>query len=86
MADKLRDQLIGAWKLVSYVEEPVDGSASSHPLGPDASRRSGPISTDHGNLLRSLTDRAICCFDRVHIGLLGPSAKFTTLSSKDAAK
>src|SRR3954467_13671493 len=33
MAAKLRDQLIGAWKLVSYVEEPVDGSAPLHPLG-----------------------------------------------------
>ena len=33
MAERLRDQLIGAWKLVSYVEEPVDGSAPFHPLG-----------------------------------------------------
>lgn len=33
MSEKLRDQLIGAWKLVSYVEEPVDGSAPFHPLG-----------------------------------------------------
>lgn len=33
MAEKLRDQLIGAWKLVSYVEKPVDGSESTHPLG-----------------------------------------------------
>ena len=32
----LRDQLIGAWKLVSYVEEPVDGSAPSYPFGEDA--------------------------------------------------
>jgi hypothetical protein len=29
----LRDQLIGAWKLVSYVEKPVDGSPNSYPLG-----------------------------------------------------
>lgn len=29
----LRDQLVGAWKLVSYVEVPVDGSASRHPFG-----------------------------------------------------
>ncbi len=34
----LREQLIGAWKLVSYVEKPVDGSApfypfSEHPQG-----------------------------------------------------
>jgi hypothetical protein len=35
-AISLRDQLIGAWKLVSYVEEPVDGSALSYPFGEDA--------------------------------------------------
>jgi hypothetical protein len=33
MAEKLRDQLIGTWKLVSYVEKPVDGSAPYSPLG-----------------------------------------------------
>jgi hypothetical protein len=33
MATGLRDQLIGAWKLVSYVEEPVDGSKPFYPLG-----------------------------------------------------
>ena len=33
MATGLRDQLIGAWKLVSYVEEPVDGSEPFYPLG-----------------------------------------------------
>jgi Lipocalin-like domain len=33
MAEKLRDQLIGAWKLVSYVEKPVDGSAPTYPMG-----------------------------------------------------
>lgn len=33
MTEGLRDQLIGAWKLVSYVEEPVDGSPSFRPLG-----------------------------------------------------
>jgi hypothetical protein len=33
VSEKLCDQLIGAWKLVSYVEEPVDGSAPFHPLG-----------------------------------------------------
>lgn len=33
MAASLREQLIGAWKLVSYVEKPVDGSADSYPLG-----------------------------------------------------
>ena len=33
MAEKLRDQLIGAWKLVSYVEKPVNGSAPNHPMG-----------------------------------------------------
>ena len=36
MSNKLRDQLIGAWKLVSYVEKPVDGSADSYPLGENA--------------------------------------------------
>ena len=35
-AISLRDQLIGAWRLVSYVEEPVDGSAPSYPFGEDA--------------------------------------------------
>lgn len=29
MAQGLRERLIGAWKLVSYVEKPVDGSASA---------------------------------------------------------
>lgn len=33
MAGGLRDGLIGAWMLASYIEEPVDGSASFHPLG-----------------------------------------------------
>jgi Lipocalin-like domain len=32
----LRDQLVGAWKLVSYVEKPVDGSAPTYPFGEDA--------------------------------------------------
>jgi hypothetical protein len=32
----LRDQLIGAWKLVSYSEKPVDGSAPTYPFGEDA--------------------------------------------------
>ena len=32
MTDNLRDQLVGAWKLVSYVEKPVDGSAPNYPL------------------------------------------------------
>jgi hypothetical protein len=35
MTESLRDQLIGAWKLESYVEEPVDGSDSFEPLGPN---------------------------------------------------
>ncbi len=34
MAEKLRDRLIGAWKLVSYQEIPVDGSPPFEPLGP----------------------------------------------------
>jgi lipocalin-like protein len=29
----LRDELIGTWKLVSYVETPVDGSPQRFPLG-----------------------------------------------------
>ena len=33
MAENLREQLIGAWKLVSYQETPVDGSDRSGPLG-----------------------------------------------------
>jgi hypothetical protein len=27
MAQGLRERLIGAWKLVSYLEKPIDGSA-----------------------------------------------------------
>src|SRR5205807_3749850 len=37
MTEKLRDQLIGTWKLVSYMEKPVDGSPTVHPLGEQAS-------------------------------------------------
>jgi Lipocalin-like domain len=33
MAEGLRARLIGAWKLVSYRENPVDGSAPFEPLG-----------------------------------------------------
>ena len=33
MAEGLRERLIGAWKLVSYVERPVDGSAPFYPMG-----------------------------------------------------
>jgi hypothetical protein len=33
MKPTLREQLIGAWKLVSYVEEPVDGSEPYYPFG-----------------------------------------------------
>ena len=32
MSEKLRDQLIGTWKLVSYEERPVDGSPSFYPM------------------------------------------------------
>ena len=32
MAAGLRDQLIGAWKLISYEEQPVDGSPSFYPM------------------------------------------------------
>jgi hypothetical protein len=37
MVEKLRDQLIGAWTLVLYVETPVNGGPSNHPMG------NGPI-------------------------------------------
>ena len=33
MTKTLRDQLIGAWKLVSHVEKPVDGSEPVYPMG-----------------------------------------------------
>jgi hypothetical protein len=34
MSDKsLREQLVGAWRLVSYTETPVDGSPKRSPLG-----------------------------------------------------
>jgi len=33
MAEGLRDRLIGAWKLVSYQEIPIDGSDPFEPLG-----------------------------------------------------
>jgi hypothetical protein len=33
MTTTLRDRLIGAWKLVSYVEKPTDGSAAFYPMG-----------------------------------------------------
>ena len=32
MAAGLRDQLIGAWKLISYEQQPVDGSPSFYPM------------------------------------------------------
>ena len=32
MEAQLRDQLIGAWKLLSYEERPVDGSPSFYPM------------------------------------------------------
>lgn len=33
MSKTLRERLIGTWKLVSYVEKPVDGSEPMNPLG-----------------------------------------------------
>ena len=33
MTMTLRQQLIGTWKLVSYVEKPVDGSDPAYPMG-----------------------------------------------------
>jgi hypothetical protein len=35
MTATLRQQLIGAWKLVSYITTPTDGSAPVHPMGED---------------------------------------------------
>lgn len=36
MTISLRDQLVGAWKLLSYVELPVDGGPSFYPMGETA--------------------------------------------------
>jgi len=36
MARALRERLISAWKLVAYVEKPVDGSAPFYPMGEEA--------------------------------------------------
>jgi hypothetical protein len=33
MTKTLRAQLVGAWKLESYVEKPIDGSEPFHPMG-----------------------------------------------------
>src|SRR6185312_585937 len=33
MAEKLHDQLIGVWELVSYVEKPLNGAPPSYPMG-----------------------------------------------------
>ena len=33
MAEKLHDQLIGAWELVSYVEKPLNESPPNYPIG-----------------------------------------------------
>ena len=33
MTKTLREQLVGTWKLVSYVERPVDGSEPTYPMG-----------------------------------------------------
>lgn len=33
MSTTLKERLVGAWKLVSYVEKPVDGSAPFYPFG-----------------------------------------------------
>lgn len=35
-ASSLRDRLIGAWTLQSYIATPMDGSPPFHPLGEDA--------------------------------------------------
>ncbi|HGL6718156.1 lipocalin-like domain-containing protein [Burkholderia contaminans] len=36
LASQLREQLVGAWRLVSYEIRPRDGSAITYPLGRDA--------------------------------------------------
>jgi hypothetical protein len=36
MTPSLREDLIGAWTLESYVERPLDGAPDRHPLGEDA--------------------------------------------------
>jgi Lipocalin-like domain len=36
MTQRLRERLIGAWTLESYVEKPADGSEPVHPLGEGA--------------------------------------------------
>jgi hypothetical protein len=33
MTDRLRDQLIGAWKLVFFVEKPLNGSSPNYAMG-----------------------------------------------------
>ena len=33
MTDKLRDKLIGAWELVSFVEKPLNGFPLNYPMG-----------------------------------------------------
>jgi hypothetical protein len=33
MSRRLKDQLLGTWRLISYVEVPVDGSAKRYPMG-----------------------------------------------------
>ena len=33
MSEKLTDQLLGTWRLISYVEVPADGSAKRYPMG-----------------------------------------------------
>jgi Lipocalin-like domain len=34
MSEKLKDQLLGTGRLISYVEVPADGSAKRYPMGP----------------------------------------------------
>ena len=33
LTDRLRDKLTGAWKLVSFVEQPLNGSPPNYPMG-----------------------------------------------------
>ncbi len=59
MTTKLRDQLIGVWKLVSYVEKPVDGSAPFYPFS----------ETPQGIIMYTPDDfmsAQLCHPDRVH--------------------
>jgi Lipocalin-like domain len=83
MVEGLRDQLIGAWKLVSYQERPVDGSEPFEPLGhePKGIIMYTPDSEDVGGrghpwvgLTLRLTDAWLSCCRFVDLPGVAPSA------------